>query len=73
MNPEDCVWYADEGGQKMKALCLECHGREFSKDFGWFWEGSRRGYGAYDLDCSLCGRPLNRKEENEDDQTQTGV
>lgn len=50
----DCYWTVE--GKIIKAICKECHKKE-----GWFWEGSKLGYGDYDLKCSSCNKIINEK------------
>lgn len=64
MDREDCYWYVDcsienEDERIMKAMCVEC---KESHDFGWFWPGREKGYGDYDLNCSICGKTLHRRQ-----------
>jgi len=45
----------------MDAMCLNCHK---THEFGWFWPGKIKGYGNYDLKCSICGEWINKKKDN---------
>lgn len=54
---QDCYLWIDESvpedERTMNVLCMEC-----SKKFpglGWFWEGSRLGYGPFEFACEKCG------------------
>lgn len=54
---QDCYLWIDESvpedERTMNVLCMEC-----SKKFpglGWFWEGSRLGYGPFEFTCNKCG------------------
>jgi len=60
----DCFWYVDESTQTMLAMCVAC-GRKFSKE--WFWNGSKVGYGDYDLNCSTCGAIIYKRGKLETD------
>lgn len=64
---KDCYWYVDarleKPKQTMKSMCTECHK---THNFGWFWLGSIRGYGNYDLDCAICGTILHRQEQEQE-------
>lgn len=67
----DCYWFIDKEkteNQTMEAICQECHN---TNPFGWFWPGSKRGYGNYDLSCAICGKVLNIKNEDKEEDTTT--
>jgi len=53
----DCFFYTEESlpleQQKIKVMCVEC--KKKNPDLGWFWEGSRLGYGPFVFVCSKCG------------------
>ena len=49
----DCFFYAEEPSQKIRVMCVGCK-KDFP-DLGWFWEGSRLGYGPFVFACSKCG------------------
>ena len=57
----DCYWFIDKN--IINAMCVECH--KAGKD-GWYWPGEEKGYGDYDLDCSICGRQIFRRSTNVD-------
>ena len=75
---EDCYFWIDqsvpEDKQKMNVLCVKCHDEKYPQ-LGWFWGGSKKGYGPFDFICEICGKvihaaPSNVKESiNENDQT----
>jgi hypothetical protein len=56
---KDCYWYIVD--EKMAALCVEC---AHKLQTGFFWKGSKLGYGNYNLSCSVCNAPLHLIEEN---------
>ena len=56
----DCYWFILEN--KMKAICPECY-KILKK--GWFWKGSKLGYGDYELKCNSCNEIINKKGSNE--------
>ena len=60
---EDCYFYTDaslpESEQVIQVMCVGCV-RERQLD-GWFWEGSRLGYGPFDFICNLCGHVIHGK------------
>jgi hypothetical protein len=74
---EDSYWYIDgrvpEEEQTMLAACTECYKNnklvdEYGNKVGWYWPGSSRGYGDYDLKCKLCGKFIHLRDKNHDDQ-----
>lgn len=54
---ENCYLWIDESvpedERTMSVLCEECHLKY--PTLGWFWEGSRLGYGPFDFVCNKCG------------------
>ncbi len=54
---EDCYLWIDESKPEdertMSALCEKCH--LANPSLGWFWEGSRLGYGPFEYVCNKCG------------------
>lgn len=61
---QNCYFYIDEAvpidEQVMSCMCVSCHDKN---PLGWFWEGSKHGYGPYDLDCDICGSCIHRCEQ----------
>lgn len=64
---EDCYFFIDqnipEEERPISVLCKKCHE---SKQVGWFWEGSKRGYGIYDIMCSDCKQYVYKIERHGD-------
>ena len=66
---EDCFFYTDESlvpeKRKICTMCVRC--REQHPELGWFWEGSKLGYGPFDFICKKCGHiiftPRGQNEE----------
>jgi hypothetical protein len=60
---EDCYFFIDESIPEdirpISALCLLCYKE---KQVGWFWEGSKRGYYKYNINCSKCGKEIYKIE-----------
>jgi hypothetical protein len=54
---EDCYFWVDtslsEAERVVNAMCVKCHDTNPTK--GWLWEGSKRGYGPYEMTCDVCG------------------
>lgn len=68
---EDCYIWMDEtipeDRRTMNILCEQCHLKY--PGLGWFWEGSRLGYGPFDFICNKCGHvvhagPVKNTEAN---------
>lgn len=55
---ENCYFWTDDSipteERKVSVLCEQCHLRH-PEIKGWFWEGSRLGYGPFDFICNSCG------------------
>lgn len=67
---EDCYWFMikeNDGNKYVKPICVECveKDKELKEKKGWFWEGSKLGYGNYNLNCFVCNKIINEKGENE--------
>ena len=64
---EDCYFYIDSGKQEeeqnLDILCMTCH--EKYPDLGWFWQGSKHGYGPYDFICSKCNHVIFSPAKNQ--------
>ena len=58
---DDCYWYLEESTNRVRGACVECGGKHGMKSY---WNGSEVGYGDYDLDCSICGKPIYRRKED---------
>jgi len=54
---ENCYLWMDqsipEEERTMNVLCEKCHLKY--PGLGWFWEGSRLGYGPFEFICNKCG------------------
>ena len=67
---ENCYFYINEevpeAERDVKVLCEKCHDEKFPTK-GWFWEGSKRGYGPFDFICSECNCIVysHEKDQNE--------
>lgn len=57
---KNCYWIVDDAEDpKMKAICTKCHK---IKKIGWFWDGEKKGYGDYDLNCDVCNEIINKRD-----------
>lgn len=65
---EDCYLWIDENipedEQTMNVLCTKCHEKE--PELGWFWEGSKHGYGPFEFICNKCGHIVHPGPRNEE-------
>lgn len=50
--------------RKIVHLCVECRNEHYP-DHGWFWEGSKEGYGPWEFKCFLCGKILHDPANDE--------
>jgi hypothetical protein len=59
-NNEDCYIWIDEtipeDDRTMNICCEQCHLKY--PGLGWFWEGSKLGYGPFEFICNKCGRTV---------------
>jgi hypothetical protein len=66
MENPDCFFIVDTGNSeenpKIQTFCVSCFEKDPQKD-GWFWEGSKRGYGPYLFKCCKCDTILFNPEE----------
>lgn len=57
---EDCFFYCDGNKdipfeeRRICAMCVECWQR-IGQPKLWYWDGKEKGYGDYDLKCSMEG------------------
>ena len=63
---EDCYFYIDENTVKenkaMSVLCVNCHEKN---PLGWYWPGKLKGYGHFNVNCTVCNAFVNKIEEDE--------
>lgn len=68
LQKENCWFWLDknlpESEQKINVLCQKCHDTNFP-NLGWFWEGSRFGYGPFNFICGKCGHVIYQPETTE--------
>lgn len=66
MQKQDCFFLLDSqvelSDRKLQIMCCECALKN-KPDNGWFWEGSKRGYGPYLFQCDFCGLIISKPEE----------
>ena len=62
---QDCYFFITEK-KIVSPLCVPCHRTKYPS-LGWFWEGSRKGYGPWLFKCSKCGTVIHDPETTEED------
>lgn len=50
--------------EKICALCIECK-ENYYPDEGWFWEGTKNGYGPWLYQCCNCSQVIHNPELGE--------
>jgi hypothetical protein len=66
----DCYFFIDANvpEEERKILCLHVKCRdENCPDMGWFYEGSKEGYGPWDFICHFCGGFIHKAESNDEE------
>ena len=59
---EDCYFFIDpdpsvpEEQKTMSILCVKCH--RDTPDVGWFYQGSKDGYGPFVYECTRCNKMI---------------
>ena len=58
MIQNDCYFYIDTSleleKQAIHSICIECYGKNYKDKNCWFWNGSKLGYGPWDIKCDSC-------------------
>ena len=57
---EDCYFFVSVDNleeKKMAVLCVDCKHKDYP-DVGWYWEGSRLGYGPFNYICCKCNKVI---------------
>lgn len=66
MENPDCFFILDmnvpDENRKIETFCVPCY-LETGRDDGWFWEGSKRGYGPFMFKCDICETIIHKPEE----------
>jgi hypothetical protein len=71
MSDLDCYFTIDpdpsisDDARTMLVWCQECRMQHFP-DMGWFYQGSKDGYGDFDFTCDICGKIIHRHIESEE-------
>lgn len=62
---ENCYFCAKETGSDngLNVWCEKCRTTNHP-GLGWFWEGSKLGYGPFDFICADCGFIIHSSPEN---------
>jgi len=65
---ENCYfWIKDEVSEPnpvINVLCVQCRDKNHPK-LGWFWEGSKLGYGPFDFICGDCGFVIHAHQQDD--------
>jgi hypothetical protein len=62
----DCYFFKAESEENtMDAWCTDCRNKKRPHS-GWFWHGSVKGYGPWDIKCHECNKFIHRV--NKDDK-----
>ena len=63
---EDSYWYVEtampEEERRVRAMCVACAKQRTDKSGLMHWHG-KKGYGNYDLNCSVCGDVIYKRSE----------
>ena len=72
---EDCYYYLETGvpfeEARIRAACMKCKNENKIPGKPMYWAGREKGYGDYDLYCSICKHPIYLRETNEQNDTTT--
>lgn len=66
----DSYFFQGQGSdddRAMEAWCRECRDAHRPGQ-GWFWPGSSRGYGPWDVRCHSCDKYIHRVTQNDKDE-----
>lgn len=68
---KNCYFLVDdslpEDKRKMMVFCESCR-EKIIPDKGWFWEGSKFGYGPFDFICCSCKSVIYSPNKNHDNE-----
>ena len=65
---EDCYFFIEcdpgipEEERRVRVLCMDCHEKYKG---GWFYPGSKEGYGPYNYQCHMCKKIIYKGEHDE--------
>lgn len=73
MVKKSCYWWVDpllsEDKKKFVAICEECYKNVKEENpsikNSWYWDGTKLGYGNYDLSCHFCNTSIHKAEQND--------
>jgi len=67
---DNCFYYVEPGvpyeEARIRAACTDCKFQNKIPNDPMYWPGEEKGYGDYDLYCSICNKPINVREDNDD-------
>jgi len=64
--PKNCYFYVEgetEESKMIRAMCVECRTQKYP-DTGWFYDGSKQGYGPFDYKCAKCKGVIHKQTED---------
>jgi hypothetical protein len=70
---KDCYFFIEcepgipEEERRVRVLCEDCHEKHMP-DAGWFYPGSKEGYGPYTYQCHMC-KTIIYKGDNDEAET----
>ena len=70
MDPIDCYFFIDQNKpvEEQHILCLhESCRNEYYPGVGWFYKGSKEGYGPWDFVCHHCKQIIHKAQDVEED------
>lgn len=66
---EDCYFFIEtdpaipEEERRVRVVCTECHDKHMP-DTGWFYPGSKEGYGPFNYLCCKCQKVIHEGEND---------
>ena len=72
---EDCYFYLDssipENARCISVVCMNCK-RKDPKLAAWFWPGSKKGYGPFEIKCNKCEKIIYEPRKNYEETKTSG-
>lgn len=64
----DCFFIIPDETTPITAICLKCMPEP--QENAYFWNGSKKGYGNYDLNCCICKEVIHKFGEKDENTVQ---